>query len=105
MLALLAVGCAAQSPTTVLAGATPTATATPSAAATATPHVGVKPSTAPAPAATEPIGKLNLPPAASIGAGFKAHAENAAGDAPADANGAGIDERTPQDVADGLVPL
>lgn len=106
LLALLAAGCASQSPTTVLAGsipATPTTTATPSTAST--PRVTARPTTAPEPAAAKAIGKANLPPATAIGAGFRAHAEDTGGDAPADANGAGIDERSPQDVADGLVPL
>lgn len=107
VLALLAAGCAGQSPTTVVAGSTvtPSSTTPPSTRATATPRATAKPSLAPEPVATKAIGKVNLPPAASIGAGFRAHAEDADGDAQADTNGAGIDQRTPRDVADGLVPL
>lgn len=104
VLALLAAGCGSQSPTTVVAGSSPTATATPTTSATptvtATPTVRV---TAPPPLSA--IGKANLPSASSIGPGFRAHAEDADGDAQADPNGAGIDARAPQDVVDGLVPL
>lgn len=96
-LAVIAAGCAAQSPT-------PTATV-PGTVATPTPQVTTKPSSQPEPAAAKAIAKTSLPSAASIGAGFRAHAEDADGDAQADTNGAGIDQRSPQDVADGLVPL
>ncbi len=43
--------------------------------------------------------------AASVGDGFRVHAEDSDGEQATDANGAGADERTPQDVADGLVPF
>ena len=51
------------------------------------------------------MGRANLPAAAALGAGFRAHAEDSDGEQASDANGAGADERTPQDVADGLVPF
>jgi hypothetical protein len=110
VVALLAAGCAAHPPTTVVPGATPTASTTSTPAPPPTPSTprraaSAKPTTAPEPARTTAVGKVNLPSAASIGAGFRAHAEDADGDARTDANGAGVDERTPQDVVDGLVPL
>ncbi len=105
-LALIAAGCAAQPPTTVVAGSTPTPRATaPRTVVTPTPQATAKASSPADRVAAEAIAKTNLPSAASIGAGFRAHAEEDDGDAQTDANGAGIDERSPQDVADGLVPL
>jgi len=83
--------------------ASPSTTATPTIRVTAPPRVTATP--VPEPAVARAIGRVNLPPAASIGAGFRAQAEDADGDAPADPNGAGIDRRTPQDVVDGLVPI
>lgn len=105
VVALLAAGCAAQSPTTVVAGSTPTASTTSTPTPVSTPSASVKPTPSREPALTKAVGTVNLPSAASVGAGFRAHAEDADGDAQADANGAGVDRRTPQDVVDGLVPL